>query len=104
MSKMGLHVFGVELLGKIKKRRLRLSWSLPLERALKRKINNFAKFTSKNCTLYDLSDVLSETEAVKEELSSSLLGYYDSSSGVTNIVQNFLSTSRKSGRCGREVH
>lgn len=60
-----------------------------VEAALKRKIDSFARITSKNFKLlYDLSDVLSEIEAVKEDTKySSLLGYYDSSSGVTPIVR-----------------
>jgi hypothetical protein len=60
-----------------------------VEAALKRKIDSFPKISSKNLkTVYDLSDVLSEIEAVKEDTKyGSLLGYYDSSSGVTPIVR-----------------
>ena len=39
-----------------------------VEAALKRKIDGFAKITSRNFKpLYDLSDILSEIEAVKED-------------------------------------
>ena len=78
-----------------------------VEAALKRKIDGFAKITSRNFKpLYDLSDILSEIEAVKEDTKySSLLGYYDSSSGVTPIVRKLpVNLQEKVDQYGRQVH
>ncbi|XP_062573628.1 uncharacterized protein LOC134235508 [Saccostrea cucullata] len=68
-----------------------------VEAALKHKVDSFAKITSKNLkSLYELTDILSEIESVKEDTKfSTLLGYYDSSSGVTPYRQK---TPHKSPR------
>ncbi|MES9882784.1 MAG: hypothetical protein ABW185_18100 [Sedimenticola sp.] len=59
-----------------------------VEASLKSKLARFPKLTSKDSEkLYELSDILSEIESVKEDKRyHSLLSYYDSSSGVNPIV------------------
>lgn len=59
-----------------------------IESTLKRKLNNFPRLTNKEPKkLYELSDLVSEIESLKEDPEyCSLLGYFDSSSGVTPIV------------------
>ena len=59
-----------------------------LENTLKRKIKDFPSLTNKDSKkLFDLSDIVSEIESLKSnEKYASLLAYYDSSSGVTPIV------------------
>lgn len=59
-----------------------------VEVVLKCKIDNFVKIIFKNFKiLYDLLDVLSEIEVVKEEIKYSFfLGYYDFLFGVIFIV------------------
>ena len=55
-----------------------------VESALKNKLSDFPTLTNKdNKKLYELSDLLSEIESVKnQEKYKALLGYLDSSSGV----------------------
>ena len=59
-----------------------------VESALKNKLSDFPKLTNKdNKKLYELSDLLSEIESVKnQEKYKALLGYLDSSSGVRPII------------------
>jgi len=59
-----------------------------IEAAVKAKLANFPKLTNKDCKkLYELYDILSEIEAIKENPKYfALLAYYDSSSGVLPIV------------------
>ncbi|MES9969565.1 MAG: hypothetical protein ABW092_05990, partial [Candidatus Thiodiazotropha sp.] len=59
-----------------------------VESALKTKLASFPKLTNKDTKkLYDLSDILSEIEAAKENRNyQNLLAYFDSSSGVAPIV------------------
>ena len=59
-----------------------------VEESLKKKLRNFPRLSNKdNKKLYDLADLVSEIEAVKRDSKySSILGYYDSSTGVTPIV------------------
>ncbi|XP_061170947.1 uncharacterized protein LOC133180435 [Saccostrea echinata] len=59
-----------------------------IESALKTKLNSFAPITSKDYRrLYDLSDILDEILAAKEDIRyQSLLAYFDASTGVTPIV------------------
>jgi hypothetical protein len=59
-----------------------------VEASLKRKLSAFPKLTNKdNTRLYDLADIVSEIESVKEdERFRSLLAYFDSSTGVIPIV------------------
>ena len=60
-----------------------------VESALKAKLDSFQTLTNKDLhRLYDLSDILDEIEAIKEDSRySCLLSYFDSSSGVTPIVK-----------------
>ena len=59
-----------------------------VESALKQKLANFPKLTNKdNRKLYELSDILSEIEATKQDKKyQTLLAYFDSSSGINPIV------------------
>ena len=59
-----------------------------IEAALKKRLNNVQKIMVKGYKiLYELSNVLSEIQAIKERTDySDQLGYYVSSSGVTPIV------------------
>jgi hypothetical protein len=59
-----------------------------VEASLKARLTNFPKLTNKdNVRLYELSDLLSEIEYTKENLKfRTLLGYFDSSSGIRPIV------------------
>lgn len=59
-----------------------------VEASLKRKLEKFPKLGSKdNAKLYELADILSEVEAMMEDpIYGSLLGYYNTSSGVLPIV------------------
>ncbi|XP_062572713.1 uncharacterized protein LOC134234663 [Saccostrea cucullata] len=59
-----------------------------IESALKTKLNSFVPITSKEYRrLYDLSDILDEILAAKEDIRyQSLLAYFDASTGVTLIV------------------
>ena len=59
-----------------------------VDQALRNKLNSFPVLEMKERKrLYDLADIVSEIEAVKEdEQYSQLLGYYDTSSGVSSIV------------------
>ena len=59
-----------------------------IEAALKCKLNNFPKISHKDPKkLYDLLDILTEIESVKENPQyATLLSYYDSSSGVNPII------------------
>ena len=59
-----------------------------IESSLKRRIETFPKLGAKDSSkLYELSDLLSEIEAIKcDSRMTSLLGHYDSSTGVTPIV------------------
>ncbi|XP_062592960.1 uncharacterized protein LOC134254474 [Saccostrea cucullata] len=59
-----------------------------VEFALKQKLANVPKLTNKdNKKLFELSDFLSEIEAVKDNIEySALLAYFDTSSGVVPIV------------------
>lgn len=59
-----------------------------VEAGLKHKLENFRPLTNKdNIRFYDLTDILSEIEAVKEDPRyASLLSYYDSSAGVLPIA------------------
>ena len=70
-------------------------WASTLERGLSlveayiiRKLHNFPILSNKDSKkLYDLADLLSEIEAFKlDPKYSSILGYYDASSGVIPIV------------------
>jgi hypothetical protein len=59
-----------------------------VEASLKARLTNFPKLTNKdNVRLYELSDLLSEIEYTKENPKfRTLLGYFDSSSGIRPIV------------------
>lgn len=59
-----------------------------IESALKRKLMNFPKLTNKDTEkLYTLSDLLCEIASIKENPAySSLLAYFDSSSGVNQVI------------------
>ncbi|XP_014677161.1 PREDICTED: uncharacterized protein LOC106817025 [Priapulus caudatus] len=59
-----------------------------VEASLKRRLESFPRLTNKEPKrLYELSDIVSEIEAIKEnEGFKGLLAYFDSSSGVTPIV------------------
>ena len=59
------------------------------EAAFRRKLDNFPKFNNRDYKrLYDLCDILSETESVKEDQQfKQLLAFYDSSAGILPIVQ-----------------
>ncbi|XP_014677582.1 PREDICTED: uncharacterized protein LOC106817433 [Priapulus caudatus] len=59
-----------------------------IESSLRRKLDSFPKLTIKEPKkLYELSDIVSEIESIKEDPRyQSLLGYFDSSSGVTPIA------------------
>ena len=59
-----------------------------VEASLKARLTNFPKLTNKdNIRLYELSDLLSEIEYTKENPKfRTLLGYFDSSSGIRPIV------------------
>lgn len=64
-----------------------------VEAALKTKLANFPRLTSKDSEkLYDLADILAEIESAKENKTySSLLSYYDTSSGIKPIVNKLPS-------------
>ncbi|XP_056016957.1 uncharacterized protein LOC130053618 [Ostrea edulis] len=64
-----------------------------IESALKTKLESFQTLTTKDPNrLYDLSDILDEIEAIKENSHySCLLSYFDSSAGVTPIVKKLPS-------------
>lgn len=59
-----------------------------IESSLKRRLETFPKLTAKDSKkLYELSDLVSEIESIKsDERMKSLLGHYDSSTGVNPIV------------------
>ena len=58
-----------------------------IDESLKKKLHNFPILSKGSKKLYDLADLLSEIEALKlEPKYSSILGYYDASSGVIPIV------------------
>lgn len=59
-----------------------------VETALKSKLQNFPKLTLKDSKkLFELSDVLSEIECIKENPKyTTMLAYYDSSSGIIPII------------------
>lgn len=59
-----------------------------IESSLKRRLETFPKLTAKDSKkLYELSDLVSEIETIKsDERMKSLLGHYDSSTGVNPIV------------------
>ena len=59
-----------------------------LEEMMKKKIRDFPNLTNKdNKKLFELSDIVSEIESLKSDQNyAALLAYYDSSSGVTPIV------------------
>lgn len=59
-----------------------------VEFALKQKLSNLPKLTNKdNKRLYELCDILSEVEAVKEdEKYAALLSYFDSSAGILPVL------------------
>ena len=59
-----------------------------VDESLKKKLHNFPTLSNKDSKkLYDLADLLSEIEALKQDPKySSILGYYDASSGVIPIV------------------
>ena len=59
-----------------------------VEDSLKKKLREFPALSPRdNKKLFDLCDIVSEIEAIKEDPQySALLGYYDSSSGVNPIV------------------
>ena len=59
-----------------------------VESTLKKKLASFPKLTNKDYKkLYELSDILSEVESIKEvPRYSALLSYYDTSSGINPIV------------------
>ena len=60
-----------------------------IEECVNQKLKSFPNLTNKdNEKLYELSDIVSEIESLKEDPKyTSLLAYYDSSSGVTQIVK-----------------
>ncbi|XP_048747853.2 uncharacterized protein LOC125660050 [Ostrea edulis] len=60
-----------------------------VEAALKKKIEQFPKLNNRdNERLFELADILAEIDSVKENSTySSLLSYYDTSSGVLPIIQ-----------------
>lgn len=60
-----------------------------MEAALKSKLDSFPMLTNKDVSrLYDLSDILDEIEAAKEDTRySCLLSYFDCSTGITPIVK-----------------
>ncbi|XP_050419539.1 uncharacterized protein LOC126832715 [Patella vulgata] len=59
-----------------------------IEESLKNKLSSFPKLTNKDTKkLYELSDLVSEIESIKDnERMKSLFGHYDSSTGVTPII------------------
>lgn len=59
-----------------------------VEFALKQKLSNLPRLTNKeNKRLYELCDILSEVEAVKEdEKYAALLSYFDSSAGILPVL------------------
>lgn len=59
-----------------------------VEFALKQKLSNLPRLTNKeNKRLYELCDILSEVEAVKEdEKYPALLSYFDSSAGILPVL------------------
>lgn len=59
-----------------------------IDYSLHKQLANFPKLGPKDTKkLYDLSDLLSEIESVKDDpLYCSLLSYYDSSAGINTIV------------------
>ena len=58
------------------------------EESLKKKLRDFPTLTTKdNKKLFDLADIVSEIESIKQDPQyAAHLGYYDSSSGVNHIV------------------
>lgn len=60
-----------------------------VEFALKQKLSNLPRLTNKdNKRLYELCDILSEVEAVKEdEKYAALLSYFDSSAGILPVLK-----------------
>ena len=65
-----------------------------IESALKSKLDSFPRISDKDYRkLYDLTDILSQIESSKEDPQySTLLSYYDSSSGVIPIVRKLPSS------------
>ena len=59
-----------------------------VDESLKKKLHNFPKLSNKDSKkLYDLADLVSEIEALKQDPKySTILSYYDASSGVIPIV------------------
>ena len=59
-----------------------------VEESLKKKLRDFPTLTPKdNKKLFDLADIVSEIESIKQDPQyAALLGYYDSSSGVNPFV------------------
>ena len=59
-----------------------------VEESLKKKLRDFPTLTPKdNKKLFDLADIVTEIESIKQDPQyAALLGYYDSSSGVNPIV------------------
>ncbi|XP_055958215.1 uncharacterized protein LOC130013558 [Patella vulgata] len=59
-----------------------------IESSLKKRLTNFPKLSSKDTQkLYELADILTEIEAVKSDTRySSVLAYFDSSTGVSPVV------------------
>ena len=59
-----------------------------IEASLRQKLANFPKLTNKDAgKLYELADILSEVESVKEDQEyGPLLSYYDTSAGINPIV------------------
>jgi hypothetical protein len=57
--------------------------------ALKKKLEQFPRITNKdNLKLFELVDILAEIGSIKEDPTySSLLSYYDTSSGILPIIQ-----------------
>ena len=59
-----------------------------VEGALRKKLNNFHRISNKdNKRLFELVDIVSEIEAIKENPTyQTLLSVYDSSAGVNQIM------------------
>lgn len=73
-----------------------------IEASLKTKLTDFPKLTNKdNKRLYELSDILSEIEYIKEKPQlKNLLAYFDSSSGIRPIVSK-LSTRKMDSKSSK---
>ena len=78
-----------------------------VDRSIKQKSTSFPKLSNEDTTkLYEVADILSRVESVKEDTNYSLLlSYHDSSVGINPIVAKLKTgTSRKMDKSCSEVH